>query len=118
MDFGLVRVDGGSADELVQEPLVGLSVVLRQQQLEAEHIGIEDGKAKVVLDLLRDVRKAGPVGHVFVHRPAFQGVEMRIQAEVVARQKPPLASATPMPGSREPRHPAPDTAPRDPEVER
>ena len=58
------------------------------------------------------------MGHVLVHRPAFQGMEVLLQLQVVSWQEHLLAPGTVMPRGGEACHPPADAASVEAEVER
>src|SRR5262249_20090873 len=106
-----------SSHDLLQQALVSPLVVASKHPLEGMDLSVADGQVEALPDRLRDAREAGPVGHMLVHGPAFQGVAELLQPQVVRRQKPLPAPSTVVPGRPVAGHVTPDPGAGEAQVE-
>jgi hypothetical protein len=114
--FGLIGMNERPTHNILQEALIGLFVIARQQPFEGINIWGRYRDSEVLLALIRDVRQARPMLHVFIHGPTFYRMGILIETQVFPRQESLLTPITKMPRGREACHPSPDTAWADPEI--
>src|SRR5947209_6979183 len=113
-DFGLIGMHECPTDNVLQEALIGLFVIARQQVFKGVDIGLRYRAPEVLFALIRNVPKARPMLHMFIHSPTFYRVRILIETQVFPRQKALSTPVTEMPCGREACHPPSDTAGADP----
>src|SRR5436305_137357 len=77
-----------------------------------------DRQAEALPERFRDVRLGLAMGDVLVHGPAFQGMEVLLQLQVVGGKEPLSAPRTRLPAGGEAGHPSSDATPGYPKVDR